>query len=162
MATRLFSTTYAVEHENRTGSNTYSCRLDIFDDRTCVRVTSHHRYDCEPPFGSDSTKTQTYRGRWTVSADADRLTLRIEEQEDWVEHRRIDGSPGHRDDTTERRRDAVPLVEVEVLPLLEGQIVGANTGAPTAPAPDDASSTETRQTEGDMNAFLVFLWNARS
>ena len=46
--------------------------------------------------------------------------------------------------------------------LTRNLIVGANTGAPTAPAPDDASSTETRQTEGDMNAFLVFLWNARS
>lgn len=148
MGERLFTAFQAVEVENRTGSNTYACELTFFDDLTCTRVIRHHLYECEPPFGSESWDTRTYEGRWRVT---DGPTIVVEEEPDYQDRWEVSGSPGQRDTTTRKTRDQVPPVVVEVLPLLEGRVVGSNTGA------SNRRGTDIRRTEGDAAVFLAFV-----
>ena len=164
MPSPLFSARYAVTHENRTGSNTYACTLVFFDDLTCTREITHRMYDCEPPFGADSTDSTTYTGRWHVTpvltADPPDFLLHIEEQGDQTEYTSMSGHPGNYEETTQGSRtpESIRPITVEVRPLLEGYIIGQHTGAPARIQGDrDDASAARRHTEGDAAAFLAFL-----
>lgn len=156
----LFAASYRVKYENRTGDNTYTCKLSFFDDRSCTRELTHRMYDCEPPFGGDSTTHTSYEGRWYMrdarpSGEVGDW-LHIEELAIERSHWVTSGSGGDRDQhsQTERSPEKNLPIMVELGPLLDGYIIGEHTGAPRrAERLDD----EMRYTEGNAEAFLAFI-----
>lgn len=163
MSKLLFSASYEVTYENRTGSNTYTCQLSFFDDHRCTRVLKHRMYDCEPPFGGESTTYTSYEGRWhSASPSSGEEGDRLHIEEDALEraHWLADGHGGASDQRSERERspEKIMPIMVEVGPLLAGYIIGEHTGAQRRLALlEDASDRERRHTEGDAAAFLAVI-----
>lgn len=161
MPNQLFSASYSVEHQNRTGSNTYECTLVFFDDHSCTRTLMHNMYDCEPPFGGESTSHACYEGRWRVASSAERGEL-IHIEETALERTRhvSSGSGGDQEHQGQQERVAEKIlpITVELEPLLDGYIIGEHTGAPRRlKLIKDWPSDERRSTSGDADAFLAFI-----